>query len=119
MTRQVALVVFGIVAVGLVPTAFAWHAWYRTDRFHLARWRNVIGLVSLVTTTLVWSGAAVATVLQQKYPRFSEGWALAIMPLSILALPCGLALKGLSRFLALASSAITQIVFVTAFQINI
>jgi hypothetical protein len=82
----------------------------KTDRFHLARWRNVIGLVSLATTPFVWSGVTVATALRQEYPRFFEGWTLVIMPLSILAFPCGLDLKGRSRFLALASSAIIQIV---------
>jgi hypothetical protein len=80
--------------------------------------RNVTGVISLATTAFVWVGIAVLTplvaLLLPGHPGIIWGW-LLLRPLSIPALPCAFALKGRSRWLALAAAVITQYFFSKVF----
>jgi hypothetical protein len=39
MPRQTAVALIVMTVIALIPTAFAWRAWYKTDRLTLVRWR--------------------------------------------------------------------------------
>ena len=109
----------------VIPTAFAWRSWHRMDRLTLTPWRNVTGVISLATTALVWAVVGVLTpliaLLLPVHRGVVLGWviirgSLLLRPLSILALPCAFALKGRSRWLALAVAVITQYFFSKVFE---
>jgi hypothetical protein len=125
MPWHTAVFLIAMAVIASIPTAFAWHAWHKTDRLGLTRWRNVTGVISLATTAFLWVGVGVLTpliaLLLPVHPGIVWGWVLIwgwviLKPLSILALPCAFALKGRSRWLALAAAVITQYFFSKVFE---
>lgn len=99
----------GLVMLGAIPilTVLAYINWNKCLRRELPRWRNMIGVTSIVITLFSWAyavGVVTMIMLDYRLGSWATAWSDVVTAISVCGGFAALALKGTSRIQAFVAA---------------
>ena len=100
--------ILGVLTFVTVPclAILAYRGWAKSLRQQLPRWRNALGLASMVVTLLSWFGLAIlalSALMDLNANFFSPDWMPPIAFLTVAGTSLAFALRGSSRIEAIVA----------------